>query len=96
MIDLNEVYSLTEFQWHAKRQLTRLARSGKPHVLTVNGRPALVIQDALSYQRLLVEKDRAEAVAGIRRGLEAAQNGAGRPLEDVLEDLRRRYEKSKR
>ena len=62
----------------------------------MNGRPALVIQDALSYQRLLVEKDRAEAVAGIRRGLEAAQNGAGRPLEDVLEDLRRRYEKSKR
>ncbi len=44
----------------------------------------------------LAERDRAETVAGIRRGLAAARNGKGRSLKDVLDRLRDSYETPKR
>lgn len=92
MIDLNEVYSLTEFQRNAKEHVERLSRTGKPHVLTINGKAAVVVQDAASYQRMLDEKEQLEARVGVQRGLDAMKRGETRPLEDVLGDLKKKYE----
>ena len=36
-------------------------------------------------------RDRAEALEGIRRGLEAAESGRARPLKDFIADQRRKY-----
>lgn len=88
MIDLNEVYSLTDFQRNAKDHIDRMTRTGKPQVLTINGKAALVVQDAASYQRLLDDLERLETIAGIQRGLEDMRNGHTRPLEDVFDELR--------
>ena len=43
--------------------------------LTVNGRAEIVVQDADAYQKLLEAADRAEALEGIRRGLEDVRAG---------------------
>ena len=40
--------------------VARLCETHKPVVLTVKGKPALVIQDADSYQELMDRLDRAE------------------------------------
>ena len=53
MIDLNEIHSLTEFQRNVKTYIGRLKKTGRPVVLTVNGKAELVVQDAVAYQRLL-------------------------------------------
>ncbi len=53
LIDLRQVFSLTDFLRHHCQQIDRLTASGKPSVLTVNGDPALIIQDPESYQGLL-------------------------------------------
>lgn len=87
MIDLNDIRSLTEFQRDTKSQLARIKRSGRPMVLTVNGKAAVVVQDAAAYQRLLDAADRAQAVSGIERGLASMKRGDGRPLRDVVEKL---------
>ncbi len=50
MIDLREVRSVTEFQRNIKDYVGRLTKNKTPLVLTVNGRAALVVQDAESYQ----------------------------------------------
>ena len=92
MIDLKEVYSLTDFQRNAKEHVERLRRSGQPHVLTVNGKAAVVVQDAASYQRMLDETERLEALAGIRRGMEAVKRGEVKPLRKVLGELTKKYE----
>jgi prevent-host-death family protein len=92
MIDLNEVFSLTEFQRNAKDHVERLARTGKPQVLTVNGKAAVVVQDAASYQQMLEEKERLEAAAGIQRGIDAMKRGETRPVGAVLDDLKAKYE----
>ena len=92
MIDLNEVYSLTEFQRNAKDHIERMNRTGKPQVLTINGKAALVVQDAASYQRLLDDLERLETIAAIQRGIDDMKRGDTRPLEEVVGDLRDEFE----
>ncbi|MEW6212596.1 MAG: type II toxin-antitoxin system Phd/YefM family antitoxin, partial [Acidobacteriota bacterium] len=75
MIDINDIHSLTDFQRRTKEYLLRLKKSGRPVVLTVNGKAEVVVQDAASYQRMLDLIDRAEAIEGIRRGLEEIKQG---------------------
>jgi prevent-host-death family protein len=53
MLDLRQVFSLTDFLRNHKEHVARLVETKKPVVLTVKGKPALVIQDAESYQELL-------------------------------------------
>jgi prevent-host-death family protein len=88
MVHLDDIYSLTEFQRHTKEHLARLKQTGRPEVLTVNGRAELVVQDAASYQKLLELLDYAEAVAGIKQGLASMRRGEGRPAAEVFQHLR--------
>jgi prevent-host-death family protein len=92
MVGLTDIHSLTDFQRNAKAYLGRIRRSGRPLVLTVNGKAAAVVHDAAGYQKLLEALDRAEALEGIRRGLASMKRGEGRPLEEALEELGRKYE----
>jgi PHD/YefM family antitoxin component YafN of YafNO toxin-antitoxin module len=84
MIDLDKgIDSLTNFKRNTTAFLDRLRESGKPVVLTINGKAKLVVQDALSYQQLLETIDRLEAIEGIRRGLAEMRAGKGKPLDQV-------------
>ena len=60
-------------------------------MLTVNGKAELIVQDAKSYQKLLDLLDRAEAIEGIRRGLESMKREAGRPADEVFEAIRKKH-----
>jgi len=53
MLDLRNVHSLTDFLRSHKAMVAQVTETGKPVVLTVNGKPALVIQDAAGYQDLI-------------------------------------------
>ncbi len=98
MIHLDHIHSLSDFQRHAKKHLKEMKRSGKPRVLTVNGKAELVVQDARSYQKLLDTLADADAVDILRQRLASLDNGTAktRSFEDALEDLGRRHEKSRR
>ncbi len=88
MIQLTDIGSLTEFKRNSTDALKRLKETGQPQILTVNGRAEVIVQDVTSYQRLLDLVDRAEAIEGIRRGLESAARGEGRPAEEIYAELR--------
>ena len=77
MVHLEDIHSLTDFQRHAKEHIERLKETGRPEVLTVNGKAEVVVQDAASYQKLLELVDRLEAIEGIQKGLESMQRGEG-------------------
>ena len=88
MIDLNEIHSLTDFQRRTREHLERLKATGKPAVLTVNGKAEVVVQDAAAYQGLRDLVDRAEAIIGIQRGLESMDRGEGESLDEAIREIR--------
>jgi prevent-host-death family protein len=76
MLDLREVFSLTDFLRNHKGHVARLAQTGKPVVLTVKGKPALVLQSAEGYQDLV---DLIETVRGKNvENTAARNNGEGK------------------
>jgi PHD/YefM family antitoxin component YafN of YafNO toxin-antitoxin module len=87
MFDVKDICSLSEFQRNTRTHLNRLKRSGKPEILTVNGKAALVVQDAASYQRLLEAADLADSVKTLRARLEG-DRAHDVPAERVLGRVR--------
>ncbi|MDQ3812745.1 MAG: prevent-host-death protein, partial [Armatimonadota bacterium] len=65
--------------------------SGRPLILTVNGKAELVVQDAASYQAMLETVERAATVEGIRRGLEQMERGEGRSATEVFDEFRAKH-----
>ena len=90
MIRLDNIHPLTDFKRNTGEFRERLKKSGLPTVLTVEGRPELVVQDAEAYQRMLNALERAETVEGIRKSLESMSLGKGRLADEFFSDLRQR------
>ena len=88
MIDLNDIYSLSDFQRKTREHIDRLKETGKPAVLTVNGKAELVVQDAAAYQALLTLVDQAETIIGIQRGLASIERGEGESLDEAIAKIR--------
>ena len=91
MVHLEDIHSLTDFQRNTKEHIQRLKETGRPEVLTVNGKAEIVVQDAASYQKLLELIDRVEAIEGIQKGLESMQRGEGKPSQEVFTRLRKKH-----
>jgi PHD/YefM family antitoxin component YafN of YafNO toxin-antitoxin module len=53
MIRPEDIGSLTDFSRNTRAHLKRLRRTGRPELLTVNGKAEVVIQNASAYQRLI-------------------------------------------
>ena len=91
MAEVTDEYALSDFQHNIEEHIERLKKSGQPEVLTVNGKPAVVVQDAETYRALLEVVERAGALEGVQRGLESMARGGGRPAADVLEQIRQKH-----
>ena len=88
MLDITkDIQSLTTFRRRSGDFMKQLKKSKRPVVLTVKGKAAAVVQDAEAYQRLLDIAARADAVEGIRQGLESAKRGEGRNIEEFFDEF---------
>ena len=58
MIRAEDIGSLSDFARNTKAHLKRLKRTGRPELLTVNGKAEVVVQSATAYQRLIESLDR--------------------------------------
>ena len=86
-----KIHSLKEFQRNAPEMVREIKKTGRPLLLGVNGKPKFVVEDAANYERMLQLIDRLECIEGIRRGLEAFEQGRSKPAKEVMEELRRKY-----
>jgi prevent-host-death family protein len=88
MLDITkDIQSLTTFRRRSGDFMKQLKKSRRPVILTVNGKVEAVVQDAVSYQRLLDLAARADAVEGIRQGLEQSKQGLGRDAEEFFAEF---------
>lgn len=72
-----DIRPLTEFKRETSRFVARLRETGRPSVLTVNGKPSVVVMDAAAWQEMQDQIEYARTVAGIRKGLDQARTGGG-------------------
>ena len=87
MIDLTQdIHSMTTFKRNSTGLMKRMKKTGRPLVLTVNGKAEAVLLDASLYQEVAAQLD---SVASIRRGLAQAKQGMGRTVDEVFDDLER-------
>jgi prevent-host-death family protein len=88
-MDARDALALDDFQHRPADYLAHLRESGRPVVLTVDGKAALVVQDAASYQKLVDLAEEATVLDGVRRGLDDVKAGRTRPLEEAFTQIRR-------
>jgi prevent-host-death family protein len=75
MIAIEDIYSLTDFQRDAKRQLASANRTGRPKVLTVNGKAQGVLLGKKAYQQIQESLEELAALKSIQVGLDDLKQG---------------------
>ena len=86
-----EVQPLTNLQDHPAEVIAQARATRRPITLTVDGKPAFILQNAAAYQRILDLAALADAREGIRQGLEELRRGEGRPVGEVFDEMREKY-----
>lgn len=87
MIDVTQdIHSLTTFKRNSSGLMKHMKKTGRPLVLTINGKAEAVLLDAATCQEVA---DHLDAVASVRRGLAQAKKGEGRLADDVMAEMDR-------
>ncbi|WP_271253894.1 type II toxin-antitoxin system Phd/YefM family antitoxin [Pseudanabaena sp. Chao 1811] len=92
MLDISrDIQSLSNFKRNTVEFIEQMKQTGNPLVLTVNGKAELVVQDAVSYQKLLDALERLEAIAGIKQGLEDIKANRTISLKDFEQEMQQKH-----
>jgi prevent-host-death family protein len=87
-IRLEDIQPLTEFQRNAKMHLARVNDTGRPEVLTVNGKAEAVLVGATVYERMVAAMEEIETLRSIQRGLDDMDAGNLTPADEFHARLR--------
>ena len=87
MFQSSDIHTVTEFSRKPGEHVKRLNESKRPELLTVNGKAAVVVQDAATYEKMAALAEYAESVQSIRQAM-AEQ---GRPLEEFTAEFEARH-----
>ncbi len=82
-----DIRPLTEFKRDSARLIAQMRETGQPQILTVNGRPAIVMMDAAAWQSLQDQLEQAQTRVAIREGLDQALMGQGQSVDAVFDAL---------
>jgi len=91
-----DIHSLSDFKRNTSNFVEQMRGSGHPLVLTINGKAAIVVQDAAAYQELQDRVDELESLAGIKRGLKDVAAGKVTPLKQFETEFRSKHGLSSR
>ncbi|MCK5190082.1 MAG: type II toxin-antitoxin system Phd/YefM family antitoxin [Methylococcales bacterium] len=83
MFQSSDIHTVTEFTRKPAEHIKRLNKSKRPEILTVNGKPAVVVQDAETYEKMAQLADYADSIVNIRQAL----SEKGRPLNEFVSEF---------
>jgi PHD/YefM family antitoxin component YafN of YafNO toxin-antitoxin module len=70
MLRATDIMPITEFTRNYKKVIAMLKKAGRPFVLTIDGKPAVVIQDANAFDQTLERLDARYAGEAVSRAIE--------------------------
>lgn len=87
-----DIQSLSDFKQNASRFVKQVQETKDPLVLTVNGKPAVVVQDAESFQALLDARERLDIDRILRKRLKRLdEGGPRRSAEEFFSEFGEKY-----
>jgi len=88
---INGIQPISNLKRKTAALLRQLAETGEPVVLTRNGEPTVVIQDAAAYQELMDLRDRLDTILRVKRGIADMKAGRTEPAAKVFARLEKKY-----
>jgi prevent-host-death family protein len=88
MILPTDIHTLDSFRRKTKESIGRLQTTGRPEVLTVNGKPSVVVQDAGAYERQIERLQVLQALAESVKQADAGKvHDARKAVRKLLNEL---------
>ncbi len=87
MFQSSDIHTVTDFSRKPAEHIKRLTESKRPEILTVNGRPAVVVQDAETYEKMASLAEYADSILNLRQAL----SEQGRPLADFTKEFESKH-----
>lgn len=88
-IHLEDIQPLTDFQRNAKAHLTRVNKTGRVEILTVNGKAEAVLIGKRAYEKMREAVEELETFKSIRRGIDEMESGKKSSAAEVHQRLRK-------
>ncbi len=83
-----DIQTVTDLKQNASKLVKQVRETRHPVVLTLNGKPAAVIQDVESYEKMAAAADYELTVRALREALDYVDNGGKLiPAEEVFDRL---------
>jgi len=79
-----DIHSLTTFKRKSSSLMKKMKKTGRPLVLTINGKAEAIVLDPAAYQQVA---DQLDILSRIRRGLAQAKRGEGQTVDEVFDEL---------
>jgi prevent-host-death family protein len=87
MFNSSDIHTVTDFSRKPAEHIKRLVKSKRPEILTVNGKAAVVVQDAETYEKMAALAEYADSIINIRNAL----SETGRPLEAFTKEFETKH-----
>ena len=84
---VRDIMSLSTFKRDSNKVMRQMKKTKEPVVLTINGKAAVVVQDAESYQSLLELKERSEVIQTLRERLASLPRKKGRTADEFFTEF---------
>jgi len=86
-----DIHSISDFKRNTPDFVKQLKETGKPVVLTMNGRAEVVIQDARSYQNMIEILDRVKDIEAVREAVAEAEQGSAMTLDGFDNEMKSKH-----
>jgi PHD/YefM family antitoxin component YafN of YafNO toxin-antitoxin module len=97
MINITEdIHSLTEFKKNTGSFIHNLKKTGRPNVLTVNGKAEIVVMDAMAYQKIQEKLELEQTILETNNSLKDFESGKFSSAEKVFGELKNKITKQKK
>ncbi len=88
MFRMNAINPVSDFSRKPAEHIKRLKETGKPEILTVNGKAELVIQDARAYEEMI---DLLETLEKIAQAAKSHDEGKGIPASEFFDKFAKKH-----
>jgi PHD/YefM family antitoxin component YafN of YafNO toxin-antitoxin module len=91
MIRPTDIHTLDSFRRKTKQHVERLQETGRPEVLTIDGKPSVVVQDAAAYE---LQMEKVEIIEALAESVKQADAGdlhdARKAVRKLIDELKNR------